>query len=201
MDKLQELTQRLYDEGLSKGRQEGEAILENAHKEAERIIAEARKEAEAILTKADRDAADHRTRVEGDVKMASTQAIQSTRTSIENLVVSSLTDAEVSKNLADPAFIKDVITAVAKNFSAQESCDLSLVLPESMKESLEPFILKELPLIIGKGVDVSFSGRIAGGFRIAPKDGGYFISLTDETFRELIGGYLRPATRKILFGE
>jgi V/A-type H+-transporting ATPase subunit E len=41
---------------------------------------------------------------------------------------------------------------------------------------------------------------MAGGFKIGPKDGGYFISLTEESFRELVGEYMRPATKKILFG-
>ncbi len=51
------------------------------------------------------------------------------------------------------------------------------------------------------GVIAKFSKKVAGGFTIGPKDGSYFISLTDETFKSLIGDYLRPATRKILFGE
>ena len=34
MDKLQELTQKLYNEGLSKGKEEGEAILAKAQAEA-----------------------------------------------------------------------------------------------------------------------------------------------------------------------
>ena len=50
-------------------------------------------------------------------------------------------------------------------------------------------------------MNASFSKKIAGGFTIGPKDGSYFISLTDETFKELISEYLRPATRKLLFGE
>ncbi len=50
-------------------------------------------------------------------------------------------------------------------------------------------------------MEASFSKKIAGGFKIGPKDGGYFISLTDESFQELIGAYVRPATKQILFGE
>ena len=49
MNKLQELTDKLYNEGLSKGKQEGEAILEKAKTEAESIVETARKEAEQIL--------------------------------------------------------------------------------------------------------------------------------------------------------
>ena len=45
MNKLQELTDRLYEEGLSKGKAEGEHILEEARKQAEEEEA-ARKAAE-----------------------------------------------------------------------------------------------------------------------------------------------------------
>ena len=49
-------------------------------------------------------------------------------------------------------------------------------------------------------VNASFSKKVAGGFTIAPKDGGYFISFTEDTFNALISEYLRPATKKLLFG-
>ena len=42
--------------------------------------------------------------------------------------------------------------------------------------------------------------KIAGGFTIGPKDGGWFVSMTDETFSKLLAEYLRPVTRKLLFG-
>ncbi len=200
MDKLQELTQKLYEEGLSKGKAEGEAILEKAKAEAAEIIKKAREEAEAIKAKAEKDAADHRTKVEGDVKMAAVQAIQATRGEIENLIVAKAVDAPLKQALADQDFIKEIIAAVARNFSAQESCNIALVLPESLKKELEPFLKDELGKIVGKGVDASFSKKIAGGFRIGPKDGSYFISFTDEAWKELIGEYLRPGTKKLLFG-
>ena len=102
--------------------------------------------------------------------------------------------------LGSEAFLKEIITAVAKNFSAQESTDLSLVLPEKLQKSLEPFITAELTKTLGKGVETTFSKKVNAGFKIGPKDGSYFIDLTDEAFQALIGEYLRPATKKILFG-
>ena len=200
MDKLQELTQKLYEEGLAKGKQDGEALLQKAQSEAEGIVKQAQEEAEAILAKARKDAEDFKVKVEGDVKMAAQQAVQATRTDIENLVVSKVVDGTVDKALANEDFIKGIITAVAQKFSADEPADLSLVLPENLKKSLEPFVKNELGKLLGKGIDASFSKKVAGGFKIGPKDGGYFVSLTDETFKDLIGSYLRPATKKLLFG-
>ena len=200
MDKLQELTQKLYEEGLAKGKQDGEALLQEAQAEAEGIVKQAQEEAEAILAKARKDAEDFKVKVEGDVKMAAQQAVQATRTDIENLVVTKVVDGTVDKALANEDYIKGIITAVAQKFSADEPADLSLVLPESLKSALEPFVKNELGKLLGKGIDASFSKKVAGGFKIGPKDGGYFVSLTDDTFKDLIGSYLRPATKKLLFG-
>ena len=200
MDKLQELTQKLYEEGLAKGKQDGEALLQKAQSEAEGIVKQAQEEAEAILAKARKDAEDFKVKVEGDVKMAAQQAVQATRSDIENLVVSKVVDGTVDKALANEDYIKGIITAVAQKFSVDEPADISLVLPENLKKSLEPFVKNELGKLLGKGVDASFSKKVAGGFKIGPKDGGYFVSLTDDTFKDLIGSYLRPATKKLLFG-
>ncbi len=200
-NKLQELTEKLYNEGLSKGKQEGEAFLEQAKKEAENIVSNARKEAGAIIEKARREAEDLKVKTGGDLKMAASQSIAATRQDIESLIVAKITDKEVKTSMSSAEFIKGIITEVAKGFNADDPKDLELVLPESLKKELEPFVQTELAGILNADVSASFSKKISGGFNIGPKDGGYFISFTDETFKELISEYLRPATRKILFGK
>ena len=200
-NKLQELTDKLYKEGLSKGKEEGEAILAKANEKASEIIEDAKKQAESILRKAQKDAEDYKTKVEGDVKMAAVQSLQATRKDIENLMVGKMTDKQVASVLSSADFVKEVIKAVAEKFNAEEAVDLNVVLPESLKKELEPFVSGELAGVLKGGVSAEFSKKVAGGFTIGPKDGSYFISLTDETFKSLIGDYLRPATRKILFGE
>lgn len=200
-NKLQELTDKLYKEGLSKGKEEGEALLAKAGEEAAQIVAAARKEAEAIIRNAQKEAEDFKTKVEGDVKMAASQSIQATRKDIENLLVGKMTDSQVSAAMTSADFVKEVIKTIAEKFSTEEAADLEVVLPESLRSSIEPFIAGELSSALKGGITASFSKKIAGGFNIGPKDGSYFISLTDETFKSLISEYLRPATRKILFGE
>lgn len=200
-NKLQELTDKLYNEGLSKGREEGEALLAKAKSQAADIVAEAEKKAAEIMSRAEKEAEAYKVKVAGDLKMAASQSVQATRKDIEDLVVLKMTGAATEKALSDEAFVKEVIKAVAEKFNAETAMDLNLVLPESLKSSLEPFVKNELSTILKGQVNASFSKKIAGGFTIGPKDGSYFISLTDETFKELISEYLRPATRKLLFGE
>ena len=188
-DKLQELTEKLYNEGLSKGKQE--------------LIAKANSDAAAIKAAALKEADELKTKITGDVKMAALQSVTATRQTIENLVVSKMTDKETTSALSSADFVKQVIETVAKSFSPadQDPVDIALILPENMKKELTPFVTRDLSKILNAGVTATFSKKITGGFTIGPKDGGYFLSFTDETFKELICEYLRPATRRLLFGE
>ena len=199
-NKLQELTDKLYKEGLSKGKQEGEELLAKAKVQADEIVAKAKAEADAIIAAANKEAEDLKTKVQGDLKMAASQSVAATKQDIETLVVAKMTETEVKKALTSAEFVKEVILAVAKGFNTDEPTDLELVLPESLKAELEPFVKNEMTKVLNAGVQASFTKKVAGGFTIGPKDGGYFISFTEETFNALISEYLRPATKKILFG-
>ncbi len=200
-NKLQELTDKLYNDGLAKGKEEGDKYLAQARQEAEKIVEEAKAKAAQIVSKAEKDAADLAGKAKSDVRMASEQALQATRKDIENILTDSIVKEETAKALADADLLKEIILAVAKNFSAQESADLEVVLPESLKKELEPWVSASLAKNLKGGVKASFSKKVAGGFTIGPADGGWFVSLTDETFVALIGEYLRPITKKLLFGE
>lgn len=198
--KLQELTDKLYNEGLSKGKEEGEAILAKAKEEAEKIIAKAKEEAASIKAQAEKAASDYKTKVETDVKMAAEQCIQETKKNLETLALNSIAGKSTKEALSSADFVKEIIKVVAEKFSAESAQDLELVLPASLQAEVEPFVSGELQKALKSGITASFSKKVSGGFTIGPKDGGYFISLTDETFKELICEYLRPATKKILFG-
>lgn len=200
MNKLQELTDKLYNDGLSKGREEGERLLEEARSQAGEIIAKARKEAEDIVSEARRQADDYSQKVNSDLKMAAAQSFQATKSDIENLIIGKFAGEEVKSALSSADFVKQFLQAIAEKFSPDDASDLSVVLPASLQDELEPFVKGQLSKVLGKGISASFSKKLSGGFTIGPKDGGYFISMTDETFNELITEYLRPVTKRLLFG-
>lgn len=199
-NKLQELTDRLYNEGLSKGKEEGEILLSKARKEADEIIANARKQAEDIVTEAENRAAQLKEKAESDIKMASEQALMATKKDIENLLVNALCTEETEKVLSEEKFLKEIILAVAQKFSTQQSEDISLVLPASLESMLEPWVSTELKKALKKEISVDFSKKIKGGFSIGPQNGSWYISMSDESFKALVSEYLRPVTKKLLFG-
>lgn len=201
-NKLQELTDKLYNEGLSKGKQDAEAMLSKAQAEAADIVAKAQAEAERIVAQANKEAEELRTKVMADVKMAATQSIAVTKQEIEKMVVTRSASEGVKANMNNVAFVKELIMSVVKAFNPQNASpvDLSLILPEALKAEVEPFVKNEIASQFKAEVKVDYSKKMNGGFKVAPKNGGYVLQFTDEEFTQLIANYLRPATKKILFG-
>ena len=197
-NKLQELTDQLYKEGLSRGREEGDRYLQEARSKADAMVGEAEQKAARIVEDALHQAEALKAKAEADIRMASAQTLQAVKKDVENLVIAKIGKTEA---LGNPDFLKQIILKVAERFSATESADISLVLPEQMRSQLEPWVAGELSKALASPVSAQFSKKAAGGFTIGPKDGSYFISLTDKTFDDLIAEYLRPVTRKLLFGE
>ena len=117
-NKLQELTDKLYNEGLAKGKQDAEDLLAKAREEAARIVEDAKVQAAKIISNAVKQAEDIQTRTEGDLKMASTQALAALRQQISNMVETRAVGSKVNEALADKAFVGKLIATVAGAFKA-----------------------------------------------------------------------------------
>jgi V/A-type H+-transporting ATPase subunit E len=200
-NKLQELTDKLYNEGLSKGKQEAEQMMANAKNEAAQIIAQAKEQAQEILAKAQNDAAELKSKTENDVKMASLQAFTAVKQQIES-VITAKTLAPAKSAVAETEFLKEIVKAIVTAFNPQnsDSVALDIILPAEKQAELEQFAKEQLSKICSAGVDVQFSKGVQGGFKIAPKGEGYMLSFTDKDFENIIAEYLRPKTKELLFG-
>ena len=55
-NKIQELTDKIYREGVEKGNEEAQRLIDEAQKKAQKLIADAQKEAEGIIANARKSA-------------------------------------------------------------------------------------------------------------------------------------------------
>jgi len=200
-NKLQELTDKLYNEGLSKGQKEAEEMKAAAREEAARIIADARAEAEKITADARRQAAELRSNTENDLRMASAQTVATIKHQVENIIVAKAAAAPV-KDAMSPELVKDVLMTIAKAFNpaGSEPVALELILPAAKQTEMAEFVKTNAEKVMGEGFEVSFSKYFQNGFKIGPKGEGYTISFTDDDFSKMLSDFLRPGTKKLLFG-
>jgi V/A-type H+-transporting ATPase subunit E len=195
-NKLQELTRKIYDEGIEKARQEAAVIMEDARKQAEDLTLKARKEADEIQKLARLNADEIQRNAQSEVRIASKQAVSALKQKIASMITAKVVDAPVKEVVGDKAFIGSLIGKAIENFNN----NAALVLPASDEELLDQYFGKRLDKIMSSGVDINFDNRIKGGFKIGPKDHSYVISFTDDDFISFFQSFMRTRTINLLFG-
>ncbi|WP_418982685.1 hypothetical protein [Alistipes sp.] len=200
-NKLQELTRKLYDEGLEKGRAEADKLVADARKDAERIVAEARAEAEQIVRGAEAKAEDVAKNSLTEIALAGRQAVAKIKSEIASLIVAKSTSEGVAKAVMDPAFIKEMLLAVARNWNGNDSGKVTLeaLLPEAERKTLDAAFEKSARELLAAGIEVGYSKQVRSGFKVGEKEGGYYISFSDADVEALLGEYLRERVSQLLF--
>lgn len=200
--KIKELTEKIYKEGVEKGESQAQKIIDEAREKANSIIAEAKTDAEKIKADAKQQAEELKRNTEAEIKLSGGQALSAIKQQIVDLITAGTVDAGMNKALSDPSTIKDFVATIIQNWKAGNDIPhLEALLPAQKQAELEKAFQKSGSDLLNKGLSISFSKSVKAGFRIGPKDGAFKISLTDEDFAEFFKEYLRPRTRQWLFGD
>ena len=199
-NKLQELTQKLYNDGLEKGRSEAYRLVAEAKEDAAKILAEAKAEADAIAKAAEMRAEDIAKNAMTEITLAGRQAVSKIKTELAEAVIMKSTGAAVKAATMDAAFVKDMLLAVAQNWtSATTDVSLKALLPEEKRTELDAVMQKSAAELLKAGVEVGYSKEVKTGFKLGEKNGGYYISFTDESFDALLKEYLREKVSNMLY--
>jgi len=201
-NKLQQLTEKLYNEGLSKGRNEAESLVEQAKNESKKIIADAHKQAEQILADTRKHSEELRSNTQNEIRMASAQMVSALRQQVEKMIVTEVISFKVSDSWKDSSFIKDLMVEAVKSWNpACEENALQIIVPSGKDKEFDQQVKSAVGQKLASNVEMITDSRIKVPFRIAPASGGYYLSFTDVDFETLFKAYLRPKVSKLLFGE
>jgi len=203
-NKLQELTEKLYKEGLSKGQIEAEEVLAKAKAEAKKIVDDAKQQAELIIDNAHKSSAEATKNANAEIVMTSRQVIAKVKQSVEELITAKAITTVTNAAIDDVQFVQSLIKISVESFKIdnQNATDLKVLLPEAKQKEFDQFISNAVIKQLNDGkLEFAFSKRIKSGFQIAVKDKGYYISFTEQDFLNLFGEYMRPKLQQMLFGE
>ncbi|MDP2172959.1 MAG: V-type ATP synthase subunit E family protein [Candidatus Cloacimonadaceae bacterium] len=195
-DQLQDLLQRVYDEGVAKAKAEAEKIIDEAKNTAENTLKKAQTDAETILADAKKQADELKKNTDSDLKMAAGHTLSSVKQKITDLILALTFEDQLRSDFSDPEFLKKLIMEA---MTAWKQDSASIIISASMRDKLDSYYIETLKKMFTGGLKVDFSPVMKSGFSISPKDGGYKLSFTDEDFANLFKTYLRPRTGKILF--
>jgi len=202
-EKLQALINKVQEEGVSKGEELAAAIVKDAEKKAERIVEEAERDAERTRKQAQEEADELKRNVESELRLSGEQAIQSLRQRVSNLIAYKAIGEPVQASFEDREFVKGLIEQLIQNWQPESngSVNLRLLLPAEGQKELEQYFSAKAKELLDGELQINFDQKLERGFRIGPADGSYVVSFTDEDFEIFFMDYLRPATKKILYGN
>ena len=200
-NKLQALTDKLYQDGLSKGKEEGERLLQEAKAQAARLLDQAREEAGGIVEKARKEAEDIRNNTLTEIKITSRQMISALKEEVENTLMKRSIAPALHSAMEQVEFVQMVILKAMECFRPDqpEGAALALLLPEEYRQRYDKFLEGQLGADLASGLEVRFEKGMKGGFKILNKAEGYQLSFTEEDFLVLFEEYARPRIKQLLF--
>ena len=198
---MQALTDKLYQDGLSKGKEEGERLLQEAKAQASRIVESAQEQAKEIVEKARKEAEDLKNNTLTEIKITSRQMISTLKEEVENHLMQRSLAPALHSAMEQIEFVQLVIVKAMECFKPAEHNGLSLelLLPEDYRNRFDKFLEGQLGADFKAGLEVKFDGELKGGFKIVNKTEGYQLSFTEEDFMALFEEYARPRIKQLLF--
>ena len=193
-NKIKELTEKIFNEGVEKGKNEATRLIEEAQKKAEAIVNEARENAAAIMAQAQKDAEEINANTRSEVKLFGAQAVGALKSETANIVTDTIVKNAVKEALAGDA-LKNILVKIAERWSADEP----LVISTSEAEELKAYFAAKAKGLLDKGVKIEQVNGLKTSFSIAPADGSYKVNFGEAEFEAFLKSFLRPQIVELLF--
>ena len=195
---VQELIDRLHEEGIKSGREESETILREAKKEAARILDEAKREAETLKAESHAKVEAERTAAHEMLQAAGRDAILTLREQLMMQFEHHIKNV-VDAKLSETSFLEKMILAITEQAASRgETPELSVGTLGMEKAEADTFIEALMAKELAQGITITpYGGR---GIRLKIEGGDVVIDLSREALSELIFRLLTPRYRAIFEG-
>ena len=195
MDKIQELTSKLYEEGVKKGNVEADRIIADAEIKQQQILDNAISKAQQIIETAKKESKEINTNAESELKLYASQALEGLKTEVANIITEKLSTSSVKNAMSDKAFMQKLIINLMQNWAETQT----MVVSVEDKEELEKYIQSNAKSLLENNLKIESVNGIKTGFEIAPEDGTYKVKFGEEEFIEYFKEFLRPQIQALLF--
>lgn len=195
MANLEELTNKLYNEGVEKGKAQAQELIAQAEQKAADIVAQAERKAADIEAKAAAKAAELDKNTRSELKLYAEQSVNALRTEVTNLICGKIVADNVKAATADKAFMQSVILKMVESMAKEGIVTISTKDAEELKK----YFAANAKALLDKGVKIEEVKDIKTDFAIAPEKGGYKLTFGDREFVEYFKNFLRDQLIELLF--
>lgn len=193
--KIQELTQKIYNEGVQKGNAEAERIISDATAKRDAMLQEAQTQAESILKEAEKKVSTLQQNTQSELKLYADQMVESLKSAVTDKLTGDIVSQNVKAAMADSSFMQNLILEMVRSWNP----DKGLEIKTSDADKLQQYFVANAKDLLDKGVTITNVSGMPTSFQIGPKDGSYKMMFGEAEFIELFKSFLRPQLAKMLF--
>jgi V/A-type H+-transporting ATPase subunit E len=193
---LQELIDRIRNEGIDSAKTEAERIVAEARAEAASIVAAARKEATRTADQARAEAERARDAGEAALRQASRNLLLAFRKRLEAML-GAIAKQEAAQAMNDD-MLATLIPEVVKAWLADGSKELAIELPPDRAARLESRMAGLLKSELGKGIEIRPLTHLDAGFRIQNRSGALRWDFSAEELARLLAQFVNPRLAALL---
>ena len=194
-NKIQELTDKIYREGVEKGSEEAQRLIREAQMKAGKIMEDAQKKADEIINLARKSADELNENTKSELKLFAGQALNALKTEVTNLLTNETVSAAVKDFTSDKEYLNKFIVTLAKQWVENEP----VVISSTDAENLKKYFSKNAKELLDKGVKIESVKGSKILFTISPADGSYKVNFGEEEFENYFKDFLRPQLVQMLF--
>jgi len=200
-DRIQELTDKIYREGVEQAEQRAQQILEDAGEKARGLVDEAREQAAAIIVAAQQQAAALRQQTEAEMRLSARQAVGALKQQIADLIVWEVNHEPVAQAFEDRLFVQQIIGKLVDYWLAKSGDEqrLHILLPPDEYDAYLQFIETRAGAALKRSISAAPKAGIARGFQVEVLDRGFRIGFTDADFEQYFRAFARPRIYQLLF--
>ncbi len=193
--KIQELTEKIYNEGVKQGQVEADRLIAEAEARAKKIEADATARAEEIIKSAEHRSSELKKNTESELRLYTAQLIDSLKSSISNQIQGEVAKNSVQALSSAPSFVREFILKLAERFDLTRGIEIST----ADAEGLQAYFTSHAKSLLESGVSIRSVAGKPTDFTVAPKDGSFKVQFGEAEFIELFKSFLRPEMNRMLF--
>ncbi len=194
-NKIQELTEKLLNDGVEKGNAEAARIVSEAEAKAASLLSDAEAKAKEILANAQKEVQALQDNTKSEIRMYASQAVSALKSEIANVVGDKVVK-EAAKNVVDDkAFMNEFILKLAEKWSDGEN----MVISSADAESLKALFASKAKSLLDNGVRIEKVNGNDASFIIQPENGAYKVKFGEEEFENYFKKFLRPQLVDMIF--
>lgn len=193
--KIQELTEKIYNEGVKQGQAEAERLIAEAEARAKKIEADAIARSEEIIRSAEHRASELKKNTESELRLYTAQLVESLKSSISDQIQGEVAKNSVQALSSDPTFLQGFILKIAEHFDLTRGVEIST----SDAEGLRSYFTSHAKALLESGISIRSVAGKPSDFTIAPQDGSFKVQFGEAEFIELFKSFLRPEMNRMLF--